>query len=127
MAIVQEVRCDFCGEVLVGAKGVHKISKSHIEFSGFMRDWQAQPNSTWRDQTYISPPDKRLMAFCTDNGASCLQDYIDLKRSQQRIYREQQLRDGATAEHMERLETGGVNRAKPPYRGSPPPADFRGY
>ncbi len=120
MAIVQETRCDMCGEVLVGAKGIHKISKSYLEFSGFMRDWTAEPGSTWREQTYISPPDKRQMAFCTENDATCFWDYVAMKREGNRVRREQQLRDGATAEHMERL-TGGVRR------GSPPPAEFKGY
>ena len=80
MASVQEIRCDMCDRVLVGQKGREKISRSYLEFSGFMRDWVAVPHSTWRNQTFISPPDQRPMAFCTDNGMKCLIDYVALKR-----------------------------------------------
>jgi len=114
MAIVQETRCDMCGQVLVGYNNRVKVSKSYIEFSGFMRDWVADPHSGWREYTYISPPDKRLMAFCTDDDATCLQDYVKMKRDSQRVIREQQLRDGATREWNDRNATG--------YRGAPPPS-----
>ncbi len=120
MAIVQEVQCDMCGNVLTGQKGIHKISKSYLEFAGFMRDWQATPNSTWREQTYISPPDKRQMAFCTENDATCLQDYVVMKRESQRVRREQELREGATAEHMDRLAGGSTYTPK--RYGAPPPS-----
>lgn len=115
-----------CGEVLVGSKGIHKISKSYLEFAGFMRDWQAEPGSTWREQTFISPPDKRQMAFCTDDNATCLQDYVQMKRESNRVRKEQMLRDGATADHMDRL-AGGAGSYRP--RGNsgnsaPPPAPY---
>lgn len=84
-----------CGEVLVGAHGIKKISRSYLEFQGFMRDWVADPHSGWREQTFISPPDKRLMAFCTEEDATCLIDYIKMRRD------------------SERNATG--------YRGAPPP------
>lgn len=115
MAIVQEIQCDMCGTVLVGKKGRVDISRSYLEFAGFMRDWQAVDGSTWRDQTYISPHDKRQMAFCTENDATCLFDYVAMKRESHRVRKEQELRDGATAEAMERL-------APRPRYGSPPPA-----
>lgn len=121
MAIVQETRCDMCGEVLVGSKGIFKISKSYIEFSGFMRDWVAEPNTTWREQTYISPPDKRQMAFCTENDAPCFFDYVAMKRESNRVRKEQALRDGATAEHMDRL--AGSPSPRPRF-GAPPPCGF---
>lgn len=109
MAIVEEVRCDFCDTVLVGKKGIAKISKSYIakisksyiEISGFVRDWEADPHSGWRTQTFISDKDQKQMSFCTDGGATCLQDYVDMKRASQRVFREQKLREGATAEQFE--------------------------
>lgn len=113
-----------CGTVLVGTQGRVKISKSYLEFSGFMRDWQAEPGSTWRNQTFISPKDQRQMAFCTEDDATCLFDYVSMKREANRVRHEQELRDGATAEHMERLMTGGTTT---PRRGAPPPATYRGY
>lgn len=117
MAIVQNTECDMCGTILVGTKGIHRISRSFLEFSGFMRDWTAVPNSTWRDQAYISAPDKRQMAFCTEDGATCFWDYVAMKRESNRVRREQELRDGATAEHLERIA---------PRRGAPPPAPYTG-
>lgn len=104
-----------CGQVLVGTMGIRKISRSYIEFSGFMRDWIADPDTGWREQTFISPPDKRLMTFCTDDDATCLQDYVAMKREAQRVRREAELREGATAEWM---ATGGTG-----YRGAPPPSN----
>lgn len=98
MAIVQEIRCDFCDTVLVGLVKRMKVSKSYIEISGFVRDWVADPDSGWREQTFISHVDKRQMSFCTDGGATCLQDYVQMKRDSNRVHREQRLRDGATAE-----------------------------
>jgi len=113
-----------CGTVLVGSKGIHKISRSYLEFQGFMRDWKATPGSTWRDQTYISNPDKRQMAFCTelDDGsmASCFFDYIEFRRNSARVQREARLREEAGAEFMERNATGYRND-HPTRRGSPPP------
>lgn len=103
-----------CGEVLVGAHGIKKISRSYLEFQGFMRDWVADPHSGWREQTFISPPDKRLMAFCTEEDATCLIDYIKMRRDSERVRREQALRDGATKEWEQRGSTG--------YRGAPPPS-----
>jgi hypothetical protein len=96
MAIIQEIRCDFCAAVLVGMKGRVKVSKSYLEIAGFVRDWQADPDSGWRESTYISHPDKRQMSFCTDEGATCLQDYVQMKRDSNRVRREQLLREGAT-------------------------------
>lgn len=114
MAIVQETRCDMCGKVLVGWIGRQKVSRSYIEFAGFMRDWAADPDTGWREFTFISPPDKRQMAFCTDDEATCLMDYMLMKREANRVRREQELRDGATAEYAER-------NLPPPRYGAPPP------
>lgn len=118
-----------CGEVLVGTHGRAQISKSYLEIAGFVRDWVAEPGSTWRNQTYISPPDKRQMAFCTEDGANCLFDYVEMKREAQRVRHEAKLREEASVDW-------GIRNAPPSggtgggsgyvRRGSPPPAPFNG-
>lgn len=120
MAIVQEIQCDMCGTVLVGQRGRVPISRSYLEFAGFMRDWQAIEGSTWRDQTYISPHDKRQMAFCTEDNATCLFDYVAMKRESNRVRHEQELRDGATADALERIAPPRPRYGAPP-PSSPPP------
>jgi hypothetical protein len=111
-----------CGAVLVGAKGIHKISKSYIEIAGFVRDWKADPETGWREYTYISAPDKRQMAFCTEDDAPCLFDYVEMKRNSNRVRREQRLRDEAATD-WEIRNTGSTGER----RGSPPPATPPSY
>lgn len=100
MAIVEQIMCDMCGATLVGSKGIHKISKSYVEISGFVRDWKADPQTGWREYAYISAPDKRQMAFCTElpegEEASCFFDYLDMKRKANRVHREAKLREEAS-------------------------------
>jgi len=94
-----------------------------------MRDWKANPGSTWRDQTYISNPDKRQMAFCTETPdgemRNCFWEYIDMKRRAARVRHEAQLREEASVDWEIRNATGATGPASP-RRGAPPPADFRG-
>lgn len=111
-----------CGTVLVGTQGRVRISRSYLEFSGFMRAWTAVEGSTWRDQAYISAPDKRQMAFCTEDGATCFTDYVVMKQEAQRVRHEQQLREDAAVDWEIRNATGGTGHAPFPRRGSPPPA-----
>lgn len=144
MAIVEQIMCDMCGTVLVGSKGIHKISKSYVEIAGFVRDWTADPQSGWREYAYVSAPDKRQMAFCTEDDAQCFFDYLDMKRKQNKVHREAKLREEASVDWEIRNApprpsggtgpngswkpegpngyTGGASSSGYKKMGSPPPA-----
>lgn len=130
MAHVQNQICDNCGTILFGMDRAAKVVRDALEIKGgTIKTQRVDPDSKWRQFEFISPYREAELAFClpVEDPLQCLSEYIKNTEARKRIEREAMLRDGATAEHMDRL-TGGTGPNRGPYRGAPPPAaPGRGY
>ncbi len=122
MARIENQVCDACGRILFGKDRAARINRNALEFkAGQLKTQRVDPESGWRQYTFITPYTGAELAFCFDDPQdplACLRGYIEAAESRDRIKREQELKDGATREHMDRLSYGPTG---PDRRPAPAP------
>lgn len=118
MALVENQVCDTCGRILFGKDRAAKIVRDALEIKGGqVKTQRVDPDSKWREYTFITPYTGMELAFCFDDEEDplkCFRGYIEGAESRARIKREQELKDGATREQRERGYSGYSNPPRAP-------------
>jgi hypothetical protein len=101
------------------------VKRDALEIKGAqIKTQHVDGHSGWRQYTYINPTYARDLAFCMEpeEPLACFQAYIEGAEHRARLGRERDLREGATAEHLDRIAPPvrpSSSRYQPP---APPPA-----
>lgn len=126
MSIVQNQLCDNCGAVLNGKDPrnlrVRQI-KNCIEIKGQVVAQIIDPESGWREHTFISPSKDADLAFCYPKlgDMTCFTEYVEKQIQRWKDHRTRELREQAGGEQIDRLSSGFTGTYKAP-RQSPPPS-----
>ena len=121
MAIVHNQQCDACGEILNGKKGNERVLKNCIEIKGQVLSHDVDPESGWREHTFISPTATSDLAFC---NVDCFDAYITMQKKRWEAKKFRDIREEVEKDSLDRLEHGytGPTKRRVASRQSPPPA-----
>lgn len=133
MSVQQAYICDGCGAVLHGRDRAAYIQDKNIQDKNYLQitgsfTLQCYDEDTGRRYyVHLMPRSEEKLNFCMKDGFPCVLEFVEQRKAVYAAQREQWLREEATKEHVERLELGGVNRAKPTpntrsYSAPPAPA-----
>lgn len=117
MSIVQNQICDACGALLTAKGHDGTIRRDAIEIKGQVIAHVVDPETGWREHTFISPTSNSDLSFC---DLECFGYYIERQKQHWRAKRVRELRDQAGNEQIDRLATGYTGRYSDKRPATPP-------